>query len=64
MAQQTQKIKGFCKDCFYRAQEPVVELADENGSIVEVVSIDTFCQMTELFIRDDGYCNLFEPKDW
>lgn len=88
-----QLIKGFCKDCFYRAMIPtvvtikalnsnkalkreVLNTADPKRADLkntdptkeqkeeEVIVLDRVCQMTELFIPEDGYCHLFEEKDW
>lgn len=49
-------IKGYCKDCFYKARVPEV--------VDDTVVLDQICQMTELFTPDDGYCHHFQRKDW
>lgn len=51
------RIKGFCKDCFYLQQEYHIIPSTKNKEL-ELV-IDTYCGMCGLFKRLDGYCDFF-----
>jgi len=52
------EIKGHCKDCHFIRQEWVIE-ENEFGQREQV--LDKFCDMCDVFKRDDGYCDFWMP---
>ena len=53
-------IRGYCRDCLFRRQEWAVLLKPDTGAMY--VELDHLCDVSELFVPDDGFCHHFEPS--
>jgi hypothetical protein len=52
------EIKGNCRDCVFLKQDWTV--FEKKGQLVQ--EIDWVCFICDIFKRQDGYCDMWEPK--
>lgn len=53
------EVKGLCKDCIFLSQDWTLPDDYEERFVLIHTNV---CDIADIFKREDGYCDLWEPK--
>lgn len=54
------EVKGLCEDCLFIRQDWLCFEDKKTGQLKK--EVDWCCSLCNIFKRQDGYCDMWEPK--